>query len=670
MHYYGSAAFPELSLIDLSLEQLVESDFHLGSKLSRFEKLNFNYVFSKRCEVVIINLAYSLYNLRLAVFFISVVVSRRGKVLFFDNHESTQNFVRFIGVTSRQYYISRKWIAGLLTNFKNFYPAVFSGMSRHFRFSESRYAGMRFIHRPPNVTCLLNIARGSSAFFENFRLAIPTVALVNSDNDISGVTFPIFSNNNSIYTHYTFFSILRAAVLNGYRDEIYKFYRRSLKKILTFRYKRLITSAYFKASMSFFLRQYLLRYIMSHKEIVYKFINFLICYVLQVQNNGTDNFVANFILLFVRDTMYFYDRWIADSSGVYSIHTTKDFQAKYTSTGLFAWSEFNSRFCVKFLHIVVDLLFTPDSVKFFWFFINRFFLPFQAVFWLFIGSSHGQSIVGSKFLELYRDFRILSLIFNLWLHQIKATKVDFKKHFIFEFFPALNYGTNFTDFQSPLFAKLFNFRMQYAGYLPYIRFLNFNTLATWHKDFKNSYPFKAIKFSRGFKVMFRMFAKRIRFAKFLWKSIYPGRNPYFYFDVVKSRNVLLSKSFVVLNKNKDFFSRRYKVGTTIKNLQHRKLLRDRFSSAMLQYFDEEFDDYPFPVNNEFFFLQAAYGSIFLDRQYHRSKLLAAQREAMHTAGTQGTQPSLQRLRIALRTNRVLLYFSFSKVFRPIKNKNV
>ena len=57
-------------------------------------------------------------------------------ILFFDSLESTRNFVQLIGVTSRQYYINRKWIAGLLTNFKNFYPAVFTGISRHFRFSE------------------------------------------------------------------------------------------------------------------------------------------------------------------------------------------------------------------------------------------------------------------------------------------------------------------------------------------------------------------------------------------------------------------------------------------------------------------------------------------------------------------------------------------------------
>ncbi len=125
--------------------------------------------------------------------------------------------------------------------------------------SESKYAGMRYIHRPPNVSCLLNIERGSSAFIENFRLAIPTIALINSDNSISGVTFPIFSNNSSIYTYFSFFAILRSAILNGYKDEIYKFYRKSLKKILKFRYKKFASHTRLKNSIYIFMRFYFVK---------------------------------------------------------------------------------------------------------------------------------------------------------------------------------------------------------------------------------------------------------------------------------------------------------------------------------------------------------------------------------------------------------------------------
>ena len=280
-----------------------------------------------------------------------------------------------------------------------------------------------------------------------------------------------------------------------------------------------------------------------------------------------------------------------------------------------------------------------------------------------MNSSHGQSISRVDFSSIYSDFGVLRLIFNVWLNRVSVPRVAFKRHFLSEFIPLFNYCVPFTDFQAPLSAKLFNFRIQYSGYLPYLRFLSFDMLALWHKDFKNGNPFKTITFSRVFTGWFRMTVKRLRFARFLWRALYPKRNPYLYFDVVKARNVVLSRSFVTLNKTKDFFARRYVVGSTTKDLSHRRVIRDRFNSAMLQYFDEEFDDYPFPVNNEFFFLQAAYGSIFLNRQYHRNKLLAAQREAMQKmrAVRQDILP-LKRFHTVFRNKRVLLYFSFSKNF--------
>jgi hypothetical protein len=407
--------------------------------------------------------------------------------------------------------------------------------------------------------------------------------------------------------------------------------------------------------------------------IVLKFFSFLDFHI-QLRKSGGINSTSELILLFIRDIMYFYDRWITNANGAYSIQTKKEFRGKYTDTGVFTLGDLNLAFFVKFLHIVVELLFSSDSLRFFWFFVNRFFLPFQAVFWAFINSSYGQSVPEVELHKMYYDLRMLRLVFNMWLNRVSAPKIAFKKHFLSEFIPLLNYGVPFTDFRAPLFAKMFNFRTQYSGYLPYMRFLNFNMLARWHKDFRNRNPFKTIKFSHTFKWWFRTTTKRIKFAKFLWRALYPRRNPYLYFDVVKSRNVVLSRSFVILNKNKDVFGRRYTDigGTTTKDLIHRRAIRDRFNAGMLQYFDEEFEDSPFPVNNEFFFLQTAYGSIFLNRQYHRRKLLSAQREAMHAMAALRQSKSispLQRLRIVFKNKRVLLYFSFSKFLKKVKKTN-
>ena len=76
------------------------------------------------------------------------------------------------------------------------------------------------------------------------------------------------------------------------------------------------------------------------------------------------------------------------------------------------------------------------------------------------------------------------------------------------------------------------------------------------------------------------------------------------------------------NKFKDF-----PTNVIIKNLDRRSRFNTLQKAGMLQYFDEEFEDFKFPVNNEFFFLQVAYGSAFLSRQYQRSKSIELQKDS-------------------------------------------
>jgi hypothetical protein len=120
--------------------------------------------------------------------------------------------------------------------------------------------------------------------------------------------------------------------------------------------------------------------------------------------------------------------------------------------------------------------------------------------------------------------------------------------------------------------------------------------------------------------------------------------------VVKSRgNDLRLKK----NKFKDF-----PTNVILKNLDRRSRFNTLQKAGMLQYFDEEFEDFKFPVNNEFFFLQVAYGSAFLSRQYQRSKSIELQKDSY--AIVKAYRKKLFKLRNRVRLNRSLLFFFFIK----------
>jgi hypothetical protein len=76
---------------------------------------------------------------------------------------------------------------------------------------------------------------------------------------------------------------------------------------------------------------------------------------------------------------------------------------------------------------------------------------------------------------------------------------------------------------------------------------------------------------------------------------------------------------------------------------------------MVQYFDEEFEDFPFPINNEFFFLHVAYGSFFLAREYVRNKLIQAQKTGFVTVTHR--RKLVLKLKKETKLLRCLLFFS-------------
>lgn len=664
--YKGSEVFNDenFSLIDLTLEQLVESNFHIGARLNKFEKLNFSFIFSKRFNLLMLNLTYSLYNLRLAVFFLTIMVSRRGKVLFFDNHDSTQDLVQFIGTTSRQYFINKKWIAGLLTNFKNFYPAVFTGVSRHFRFSEGKYAGMRYIHRPPNVSCLLNIERGSSAFIENFRLGIPTIALVNSNNNASGVSFPIFSNNNSIYTFDCFFSVLRSAVFNGYKDEIYKFYRKSLKRILKIRILTFKRKSLTKGSIYLFVRHFFVKLFFTHKELFY-------CFFIYLFSNLKNSSFSEIIRIFLRDLTYFYDRLVVVSPN-YSIYLLPN--SNFNFNILYSIKNLTLADYDRFLKALIEIFLSEDFPKFFFNFYSSLGPIFISLFSRFLSSKElfqsNINFLTKKLQTFFFDFSFAFSLLKKWFSFLSKSSSFMERNFLHEFFPFLN-NTKMDPlalYYIPYKFPVYSFRSLLFPFVSSFKFFNLNNLSYFYHDFTKDFWFKVFKFSKNFRKSQRIIDKRLKFLLFLWRSMYfKKRKILTFYDLKKSKYVDLSKKYFFKNRNKNSFKMRFFRGVTIKELIRRNTLRQSFNNIMLKYFDEEYEDTPFPFNNEFFLLQMAFGNIFLTREAERNKILAAKRNSSTIVVRERNLYAKAVLKT--RSVRFILYFPyFTNIFPNSKHK--
>ncbi len=703
----------DLSLVDLSLEQLIDSDFHLGSRFNSYDRLNFLYLFVRRFDFTIINLHYTLYNFKLAIYFISFIVSRRGKILFYDGASYTQTFISFVGATSKQYYINQKWIAGLLTNFKEFYPAVFTGVSKHFRFSVEDFSGMKYIHRPPNVSCLLNITRESSAFLENFRLGIPTVALVNINESISGVTFPIFGNNLSPYTYITFLSIIRSAILNGYKHEVYKFYRKLVKKLIKLRYVRYFFSRRIRhKTLTLQLRLFLFRFLFKHASVIFNFFRFCIFTIhpdpeklflasrdhfLYSEFYNAFPFLKTVLLNFFNEfffpllSSFFSFNFLLRHSFINKLDNSKSFeesgkmfrfnflQMLYLS---FSSEQKFCNICFKLLNLMASTFFSNNFFYFIDIFLSRYIPLLFFLFKAFI--NFDDKFKKSEMLDFFKTVRLFCVyIYVFKFHTILQSAKSFMQaapsnfllsHYISEYFPMIQYKSlGFPDLRTSHFLKLLNFKV--SGF-PFIGFNvhSFYNLGKFVFNFKKVYGlFRFLKFSKHCKRSFRLFFRSFSFFKFLFKNVYPkSRIGNLFFDLKRSKYVLIPYRFSKFNSNRSFFKSRYlNVSQIMQSIKREKnfsgQLRNivnKYNLFLLNYRDEEFDTSKFPFNNEFFYFQSNYSSVFLARQFQRNRRLH-QRRASISKGFmkfRGSVKSVFRLKkYSIKRSRFYFYFALKHI---------
>lgn len=473
------------SLVKLSFRQLILSDFHIGDPLNTFDNLNYHFIFGRRHENYIINLQFTLFNLKSALFFLTNLTSRRGKVLFVDGHNN-RNLVGFYAKTSRQFFCDHKWISGTLTNFKHFYTAVYDGESRHFYFSpKSGFgAGFRYMHRPPNAICILDLPVNFPALIEAVRMGIPSISLVNTGTSISGITFPIFSNTSSIDTGNLFLALLRSAILNGYRFEIYRFFRESLKSVFLKRFEQ--------SKREKLIVDTLFRLIQSRLFVViYRFFFVLINFGFLTYNLGLITFIRGFFFGF------FYLN-VLKQQELYSL------KKPFNSNFIFGFPFFINLFAEYFLSV------TFKKFQDFFFFVD-YFVKYILYHFIIIRFNSNQNIF-----VLDQSFLMFNSILYDWFYY---RNLFFKFH-------TLYFEKSSSIKQVGLKTFLFSYNNMTTRLLSF-RFINrFFRFKSEDDDFRTNYRkgprvFRALKLSRIYSKLpehsFLFFRFRSVYRKFLFK---------------------------------------------------------------------------------------------------------------------------------------------------------
>ena len=204
----------------VNIKELLEAGAHFGHQTSRWHPRMKKYIFTKRNGIHIIDLEQTADMLEKACEFIKETVAEGGKVLFVGTKKQAQSIVEEEAKRCGMYYINQRWIGGVLTNF-----TTIQGRIDHLVRLEDQQARGDFARLPkkeamklnkeierlnrnlggfkemtslPDAIFIIDPTKEGIALAEARRVAIPVVAIVDTNCNPDDIDYPIPANDDAI----------------------------------------------------------------------------------------------------------------------------------------------------------------------------------------------------------------------------------------------------------------------------------------------------------------------------------------------------------------------------------------------------------------------------------------------------------------------------------------
>ena len=225
-----------MALPDFSMRQLLEAGAHFGHQSHRWNPTMQQFIFGTRNNIHIIDLAQSVPMLHRALQAVSDTVANGGRILFVGTKRQAADLISDAAKRSAQYYVNSRWLGGMLTNWKTISGSIqrlkkvdellaggAQGLTKKERLMLSRekekldkaLGGIREMGGTPDMIFVIDTNKEQLAIQEAQRLGIPVAAIIDTNCDPDGITFPIPGNDDAGRAIALYCDLIARAALDG-----------------------------------------------------------------------------------------------------------------------------------------------------------------------------------------------------------------------------------------------------------------------------------------------------------------------------------------------------------------------------------------------------------------------------------------------------------------------
>ncbi len=219
------------------MKNLLESGVHFGHQVKRWDPRMKKYIFTARNGIHIIDLQKTIQAIKDAYEAVQKVVSSGKSVLFVGTKKQAQSAIQKEAERCEQFYVNNRWLGGMLTNFTTIKKSIqrlkkiekmevdgtfesltkkeIASLQKEKAKLEKNLGGIKEMKDLPGIIFVIDTRKEAIAVAEAQRLGIPIVAVVDTNCNPEGITYPIPGNDDAIRSISLFTQIIANAVIEA-----------------------------------------------------------------------------------------------------------------------------------------------------------------------------------------------------------------------------------------------------------------------------------------------------------------------------------------------------------------------------------------------------------------------------------------------------------------------
>ena len=225
-----------MALPEFSMRQLLESGAHFGHQTHRWNPKMDKYIFGSRSNIHIIDLSQSIPLLHQALVKVREVAAGGGRILFVGTKRQASEPIATAAKRCAQYYVNHRWLGGTLTNWRTVsgsiarlreLDTVVGGegqgrskkellqLTRERDKLELSLGGIKDMGGIPDLMFVIDTNKEAIAIQEARKLNIPVIAILDTNCNPDGITYPIPGNDDAARAIQLYCDLLADSVLDG-----------------------------------------------------------------------------------------------------------------------------------------------------------------------------------------------------------------------------------------------------------------------------------------------------------------------------------------------------------------------------------------------------------------------------------------------------------------------